>query len=288
MHNEIKKRCVNCLFNVDNETKTCPKCGSDKMEIIGAGNEKLNLTENKTVVLSLNFELYEPIFIGGKIRDKSDSTLIMEKDGETLKGFRIIVKDPDDESVGQAKIMASRFVNYLSFKTGLVVRHKEPRISRVEGNVTTHVIFISVSGLIAKPFDIDIERLQNTLDNGVNPVLNKRLCDAYEGKRRFQDNDFSGAITSFHKVIESSEIKAQNGEDAEDYYKPLRNLVDHHELKYPGNKEPLEKCFGIKIQLGIPADFNDPEIQSRLEKYAIELNGLVTKYLDSELKKLSL
>lgn len=258
------------------------------MEIIGVVNEKVNLIENRTVVLSLNFELHEPLFIGGKIMDDPNFTLVMDIDNKTLKEFRIVVKDPDDEKMKQAETAASRFVNYLSFKTGFVVRHKRPRISRLKGNITTRTKSFSVDALVVKPFDLDVRNLGQILDNGADPVLNKRLIDAYEGNRRLQDNDFSGAITSFHKVIEKSGIEGPNGKDAESYYKPLRNLVDHHDIDKPHNKEPLEKSFGIKIPLGIPANFNDPEIQNRLETHAIELNKLVTNYLDSELKKISL
>jgi hypothetical protein len=260
--------------NVSFPHPDCPAC----RKVYGEGPYEAD--ENQ--VLIMQFELYEPLYVGPVQKGTQDFEIIADSsDSNYIVGFRITIPD-DDLQMKVAEEKAVNFVNYLSIKTRNNINCKRPNIIRiVRGKpfVTSWGTMQAVPKLHA--FDLDISRLSGILAPS-EPMLTKRLSSAKRAQAALIDHDWEEAFRLYYQVIEGS------GGVHEKEFKPLRNAVSHAKLDDIATTSVLQNKFGMKVQAGEPVNFNDPDNLRHLEFHTYLLKAHADTYLNAELAKLNL
>ncbi|MGH2613005.1 MAG: hypothetical protein ACRDFB_08170 [Rhabdochlamydiaceae bacterium] len=279
MTNTQNVKCSDCGEIYDYANSKCTKCGSANMTIIMIVNEKVDISENNISSLVMIFDLYDNVQIGGKITNSSNLEFIedLEHPG-TIKRFQIKINDPTLQDEKKAIEKASEITNYLSVKANRIVKHKLPLIHRIrENGITTTSIHYTVDAFLHKNFDLNANLLDSKL-LGNNPDLNKRLQLYNDGLKELENNDFAGAIQSFHQCIEKTDLPEEK------QYRPLRHAASHIVID-PWVVKKL-KLMGIKIGLFGSLNENNPDNQNILKFKSQILKDTAFHYLDSKLSNL--
>ncbi|MGI0060008.1 MAG: hypothetical protein ACREBJ_09595 [Nitrosotalea sp.] len=222
MTNTQNVKCTDCGEKYEYAKSKCPKCDSVNRTILMTINEKVSISENNISALVMIFDLYDNVQIGGKITNSPNLKFVedLERPG-TIKRFQIKITNPTIHDEKKAIEKASEITNYLSVKANRLVKHKLPLIHRIrENGITTTNIHYSVDAFLHKNFDLDANLLDSKLFHK-NPDLNKRLQLYNDGLKELENNDFAGAIQSFHQCIEKTDLPEEK------QYKPLRHAASH-------------------------------------------------------------
>lgn len=279
MTNTQNVKCSDCGEKYDYANSKCPKCGSANRTIIMIVNEKVTMSENNISSLVMIFDLYDNVQIGGKITNSSNLEFIedLEHPG-TIKRFQIKIKNPTLQDEKKAIEKASEITNYLSVKANRIVKHKLPLIHRIrENGITTTSINYGVDVFLHKNFDLNANLLDSKLLDK-NPDLNKRLQLYNDGLKELENNDFAGAIQSFHQCIEKTNLPEEK------QYRPLRHAASHIVID-PWVVTKLQ-LMGIKIGLFGSLNENNPDNQNILKSKSQILKDAAFHYLDLKLSNL--
>lgn len=279
MTNAQNVKCSDCGEKYSYPHSQCPKCGSANRTIIMIVNEKIHVSENNISLLVMIFDLYDNVQIGGNIINSPNLEFIKDPEHPgTIKGFQIKLSNPTIHDEKKAMEIASEITNYLSVKANRIVKHKLPLVRRIRGNgITTASISYGVDAYLHKNFDLDANLLDSKLLNK-NPDLNKRLQLYGDGLKELKNNDFAGAIQSFHQCIEKT------GLPEEQQYRPLRHAASHIVID-PWVVKKL-KLMGIKIGLFGSLNENHPDNQIVLKSKSSLLKDVAFHYLESRLSNL--
>jgi hypothetical protein len=216
-------------------------------DLVKVVNEGINMSESVSATLSLTFELYDPLYIGGTITNTGEIMFTQDtSDPKYITGFVITVVNPSKKKVNSAIRLGNRTVNYLSAKTGVAVRSKRPKVEKQAGTTVQ-----PTNTPKERDFDLDASKLPSLFSG--NPLLNKKVANYQSGMTALEDNDPEKAVPKFHQVIEKSGLK-----DA-DYYQPFRDACSHHVLDNGNAVNALIHRFGIKCRIHEPVDFTDPD-----------------------------
>ncbi|MDQ3885365.1 MAG: hypothetical protein M3239_07970 [Thermoproteota archaeon] len=235
-------------------------------------NEGINISESVSTVIWLNFELYDPVHVPGAITDSDEITFFRDtSDPNTIAGFAIKVKDPDEQKVKDATALGERIVNYLAGKTLVAVRSKRPKIQKQAGN-TPQITTTNASN--QQGFDLDASKLSSLFSG--NDLLNKKVANYQNGMVALEDHDLVGAVQRLYQVIENSGLPEAV------QYKPLRVACSHDKVDDPNTINALNNVFGIKCTAGKPVDFTDLDNWQQLYNHAHALKRVA----DDHLKKI--
>jgi hypothetical protein len=187
-------------------------------DLVKVVNEGVSISENASAIISLTFELYYPLYIGGAITNSAEITFTPDaSDPKYITGFAIKVLDPNEKKVKSAIKRGKRTVNYLSAMTGVAVRSKRPKIEKQTGDTPQ-----TRDTPKERDFDLDASKLTSLLSE--EPPLNKKAASYQSGMAALEDHDLVGAVQRFYQVIEES------GLTEAEKYKPLRVACSHHKV----------------------------------------------------------
>lgn len=234
--------------------------------LVKIAEDRMGISEDESATLSLTFELYDPLYIGGAITDSAEITFTPDtSDSKYITGFTIKVVDPDEKKVKNAIKLGNRTVNYLSARTGVAVRSKRPKIEKQVGDTPQTK---DTSQL--QDFDLDASKLTSLLTG--KPSRNKKIDNYQSGMTALNDNDLEKAVQRFHQVIERSGLK-----EAETYA-PLRTACSHHRIDKAGTARGI-RGFDIKCTIGKPVDFTDPDNWRQLYIHAHALKRVADAHM---------
>lgn len=271
------KTCRNCHFEVDpSYTGKCPDCGKDAgfvstVTIVAT----LNVSTSVSVSTGLYFELTESVFVPGKFTNSQNMELKFDtKNTQLLKSFTIKTSGTEEEEIN-ALHTASRFTNYLTFKTGIFVYHKRGR-KVIDGKVTDEKVG-GVSTVITSLNDLDLtnSHLNNLISQ--KSKENLQLSHFSTGQKALNDNNYSEAIREFFLVIENTKTPEKIK------YKPLRHAVSHEELSIEPTVRDLNSNFGLSWQVGDSLDPTDPRVDDFLRKEAKNLREIAWRHINNSI-----
>lgn len=218
-------------------------------------NEGIKISEVVHRVIFLNFELYDRLHINGAITNNNinSNEITFTQDASNpnyITGFAVKVVNPDKKKVKKAIKIGYTTVNYLSAKTGVVVRSKRPKIEKQMGDTVLLQAKITPPPQLSH-FDLDASKLSSMLSK-MDHLLNKKVAKHQSGMAALEDNDVEKAVPSFHQVIEETEPKKAK------YYQPLRTACSHVVLKDTKTIKKLKRRFKIRgVKQCQPVDFTD-------------------------------
>lgn len=236
--------------------------------------EEIPSEDRLAISTSIYFELTVKLRLDVQHTDLESIDLVY--DGEFLKAFKICLTNPGKEEYTKAHHLANNFVNYLTVSSGTIVTHKRPLLQL--NNVPPRSLQISVNA--AHKHGLDEDLLLNMPEQTANAFYYFRM-----GNAAFQNNSFDQAIGWFYKIIE------EDGDPISDYYKPLRNAIDHKNLNRNICKtnEKLKK-FNLVLDSNGYLDFNNPDVQFNLRENCYKLHkdaiakveSMVTELINSK------
>jgi len=237
-------------------------------------NETVQVSETVSASLGIYFELADPIAVPGTFTNANDIELEFDSENKNmLKAFTIKTKDTSNEEIIYAIHRASRFTNYLTFKTGLFVYHKQGR--RVINRVieTTHVGF-SIDAILTSLNDLDLtnQDLYNLISNSSKE--NQQLAHFASGQKALNDNNYDEAIREFFLVIENS------GTTDETKYRPLRHAVSHERLDDESTVTNLNTTFNFNVSVGGYLDITDPQVDDILRQEARKIRDIAWHHIN--------
>jgi len=267
-----KQPCVECGSLRELTNGKCPECGAKPL--VKVNNETVGILENVTASLGIYFELTEPIAVPGTFKNANDIALEFDsKNTNLLKAFIIKTKDTSDKEIIYALHRASRLTNYLTFKTGLFVFHKQPR-RVIDGKIEiTPIQGISVFITSLHNLDMTNKDLYNLISNPSKENL--QLAHFASGQKALNDKNYDEAIREFFQVIENS------GTADKTRYEPLRHAVSHEILDRPTTVSNLNANFNLNVEVGENLDFTDPLVEDFLRKEAKNIREIAWHYLSS-------
>lgn len=220
---------------------------------------------------ALYFELVEPVAVPRDFKN-SEEIILNVDDGSMLQSFQIKSDQKQKDKIDVIH-KANRFVNYLSFKTGLYISHKHPR-KVIDGEITEKIGF-SMGAVITDLRVLDLTH-PNMIDH-LSKTSTYSLAVAHfaSGQRALNGNNFAEAIREFYLTIEDSGI------DEEKKYKILRDSVSHKKIDNSKSPDILRNEFNIKLPKGDSLDITSPEIDGKLEKATRQLREVSWNYVDS-------
>jgi hypothetical protein len=168
------------------------------IDIVKVHNEGVGISENASAIISLTFELYDRLYIGGTITNSSEIAFSQDtSDPKYITGFAIKVANPSEKKTKSAIEHGEKIVNILSAKTRVAVRSKRPRIER------DNTLKIS-DAPVEQNFDLNASRLSSSLTG--KPSRNKKFDSYRRGIAALKENDLENAIRELHKVIEKTKL----------------------------------------------------------------------------------
>ena len=236
------------------------------------------VTDRISTQLELYFELVNPVAIPQNSKNSDEITLCVD-DKSMLQSFKI-KSGQEDKDIISTIHKANRFVNYLSFKTGLYISHKQPR-KVIEGILTTEphggftmdAILTSLSVL-----DLTDPNLDTFLSN--TSIDNLGLAHFASGQRALDEQNYPEAIREFYLTIEDSGIPE------EDKYKKIRNAVSHYKIKGEETIRIVGEVFGITVNNGDSLDVTDPKINGILETESKKLREICWHHVSQTIQDL--
>lgn len=76
--------------------------------LVKIAEDRMGISEDEYATLSLTFELYDPLYIGGAITDSAEITFTPDtSDSKYITGFTIKVVDPDEKKVKTLSSLAT-------------------------------------------------------------------------------------------------------------------------------------------------------------------------------------
>jgi hypothetical protein len=273
-------KCSNCKKELKEGEQPCPWCGHTGRDISEVVNETMNITESVSTVIFLNFELYDRVHVGGAITGSDEITFLRDtSDPNTITGFAIKVRDPDEEKVKSGITLGERTVNFLSALTIRAVRSKRPKIEKQAGN-TPQMTTTNTPKQQPQVFNLDATKLSSSFSG--NDLLNKKLASYQSGMAALEDSDPEKAVPRFHQVIEKTAPK-----DAE-YYQPLRDACSHVVLDSGKAVIALNNDFKIKCTIHKPVDFTDADNWQQLYIHAHALKQVAGTHIQQILAQSNL
>lgn len=269
--------CVECgsINELTNENK-CPDCGVES--IIKVVNETIHCQENVVSSTGIYFELTDPIFVPGILTNSHDIDLQFDSKNEhMLNAFTIKTDITIDNEIINSLHRASRFTNYLTFKTGMFVYHKQGR-KVVNGKITDITIYGGMSMIVTSLKDVDLTNpdLYNLISNSSKENL--QLAHFTTGQKALNDNNYAEAIREFFLIIENSGILEEKT------YKPLRHAVSHEKLIRPTTVANLNSNFGLSWNVGDSLDPTDPLIEDFLREESKNLREISWHHINNSIK----
>lgn len=234
-----------------------------------------------STVTILQFDLYKACHVEGNIIDKPGAfeTIRDPQDSKNIIGFKMYVKDADNQKLSQAEEIAARYVHLLGIQIGGEVRHKHPQITKLVGNKRTITKTFTNGYSVRRNYDVDMTKLLPFLS--ADSTVNQRIALAYNGVKAIEDRHYSAAIRDFHIYMELSNMSPEH-----EYYRCLRNAVSHKAIDNTNCLTALKSNFGISLNKGDILSRTDPTIQLIVKKEANKMRELVLKHLYSELDQL--
>ncbi len=272
-----KSPCIECGSTRELTTDDkCPDCGAH--QVVQIVNETNAIGENSVASLGIYFELTDPIAVPGLFTNANDIELEFDsQNNHLLKAFTIKTKDTSDIEVIFALHRATRLTNYLTFKTGLFVYHKQGR-RVVNGGIETTSVRVGIDTLVTSLNDLDLsnQNLYSLISNSsrVNLQLALQLAHFASGQKALNDKNYDEAIRDFFLVIENS------GTPDKTRYKPLRNAVSHEEL-YSSTVSALNANFELNVSVGGYLDITDPQVDDILRIEARKIRDISWHYINS-------
>lgn len=121
-------------FTLDSETGNVLERQKSERHYADIIEPHIQVKDRISTQLELYFELINPVAIPQNSKN-SDKITLCVNDKSMLQSFRIKTGQEDEDIISTIH-KANRFVNYLSFQTGLYISHKHPR-KVIEGILTT-------------------------------------------------------------------------------------------------------------------------------------------------------
>jgi len=272
----VRSSCVDC-GSTDNLTSdnNCPGCGAHVLVIVK--NEPVTIAETVIALIGIYFELTDPVFVPGALTSSNDIEFRFEtKNKQLLTAFIIKTDATNEEKVIDALHRASRFTNYLTFKTGIFVYHKQGR-KVVDGKVTDTTITGGISSAVTALKDIDLTNVDmiNLISN--TSKENLQLAHFATGQKALNDNNYAESIREFFLIIESSKIPERTK------YLPLRNAVSHDELSNYNTVRDLNSNFGLSWSVGDSLDSTDPRVEDFLRKESKILRDIAWHHIKNSI-----
>ena len=267
-----REPCVDCESTRDlTPDGNCPDCGANPLVMVV--NETVVNSENVKGIIGIYFELVDPVAVPGTFTNANDIELEFDSHNKNmLKAFTIKTKDTSEIEVIIAIHRASRLTNYLTFKTGLFVHHKQGR-RVINGKIETTPISGGIDTLITTLKDLDLTNhdLYNLITTSSKGNL--QLAHFASGQKALNGENYDEAIREFFLVIENS------GTSDETKYKPLRNAVSHEEL-YPSTVSALNANFNLNVLAGGHLDITDPQVDDILGQEAKKIRDIAWHYIN--------
>jgi len=264
--------CVDCGSTDELVNGNCPNCGAH--QIVQIVNEPREIVETVNASLGIYFELTDPIAVPGTPTNASDIELEFDSvNTNMLKAFTIKTRDESEEEIINALHRAARLTDYLTFKTGLFVYHKQGR-KVVNGQIESTPIRGGIGMLLTTLRDLDLtdQTLNDLISNTSRETL--QLAHCASGQRALNDENFNEAIREFFLVIENS------GTPEVTKYRPLRNAVSHEILREP-TVSNLNTNFGLNVSAGGSLDITDPVIEGLLRTEANKLREIAWCHINN-------
>ena len=252
-------------------------------------NERIDMKETVVATTTLYFELLEPLSIPGIKTNSPNIEIVMsEGSSDSIKGFRVKMKDYDEDEIDSSYQEIRRLTNLLSIKTGRHIDHKRPEISIQKGEKTTRTIHFTVDAVIVKPVDLDFNSssLLSILEDS-DPLLTQQMADLVSGIKSFDDKNYKDAIKNFWLTLENENHQLQKN------YKSLRNGLSHTEINDSGVINDLKNDFGlilktktdsIKTPKGVYIDGNNSTNREIIKLEAKELREKAMNIIESKLQ----
>lgn len=252
-------------------------------------NERIDVKETVVATTTSYFELLEPLSIPGIKTNSPNIEIVMsEGSSDSIKGFRVKMKDYDEDEIDSSYQEIRRLTNLLSIKTGRYIDHKRPEISIQKGEKTTHTIHFTVDAVIVKPVDLDLNSssLLSILEDS-DPLLTQQMADLVSGIKSFDDKNYKDAIKNFWLTLENENHQLQKN------YKSLRNGLSHTEINDSDVINDLKNDFGlilktktdsIKTPKGVYIDGNNSTNREIIKLEAKELREKAMNIIESKLQ----
>lgn len=257
--------CVECGSTKDlTDDRKCPDCGV--RSLVKVVNETIQFTENVVVSMGIYFELTDPVWVPGTFTNSLDIKLEFNSTKKNLlKSFTIQSENTPKEII-KALHKAARLTNYLTFKTGLFVYHKQGR-KVINGQITEETVG-GISTVITALNDLDLSNsnLENLLSQ--TSKENLQLAHLASGQKALNDSNYPEAIREFFLVIENSGIPE------EVTYRPLRHAVSHERLDSANTVASLNANFGLSWNVGDSLDPTDPNVDDFLRQESKNLREI--------------
>jgi len=265
-------------FTLDNETGRILGRQKSVRHYADIIESHIPVTDRISTQLELYFELVNPVAIPQNSKNSPDITLCVD-DKSMLQSFRI-KSNQEDENIISAIHKANRFVNYLSFKTGLYISHKQPR-KVIDGILTSEpstgfsfgAILTSLSTLDLTDSNLDAFLSSTSIDN-------LGLAHFASGQRALDEQNYPEAIREFYLTIEDSGIPEENK------YKKIRNAVSHKKITGLETISIVEEVFGMTVNNGDSLDVTDPKIYGILETESKQLREICLQHVTQTIQGL--
>ena len=268
-----REPCVECKSTRElTSDGNCPDCGAHPL--VKVVNETVAIPEDVIGIIGIYFELADPVAVPGTFTNANDIELEFDsQNNNMLKAFTIKTKDTSDKEVIYALHRASRLTNYLTFKTGLFVYHKQGR-RVINGVIETAYIGGGIDAIITSLNDLDLtnQNLYNLISNPSKE--NQQLSHFASGQKALDDKNYDEAIREFFLVIENSGITDETK------YRPLRHAVSHERLDDPSTVSALNANFNLNVRVGGYLDITDPQVEDVLRQEARKIRDIAWHHIN--------
>ena len=268
-----REPCVECKSTREiTADGNCPDCGVHP--VVTVVNETVVIPENVIAITGIYFELADPVAVPGTFTNANDIKLEFDsQNNNMLKAFTIKTKDTSDKEVIYALHRASRLTNYLTFKTGLFVHHKQGR-KVINGKIETTPTDVGICFLLTTLNDLDLTNkdLYNLISNSSKENL--QLAHSASGQKALNGENYDEAIREFFLVIENSGITD------EAKYKPLRDAVSHERLDNVSTVSTLNANFNLNVRVGGYLDITDPQVEDVLRQEARKIRDIAWYHIN--------
>jgi len=252
-----REPCVECKSTRElTDDGNCPDCGAHP--VVTVVNETIAIPEVAIAIMGIYFELTDPVAVPGTFTNANDIKLEFDSQhNNMLKAFTIKTKDTSDKEAIYALHRASRLTNYLTYKTGLFVYHKQGR-RVINGVIESTYVGGGIDAIVTSLNNLDLtnQNLYNLISNPSKE--NQQLAHFASGQKASDDKNYDEAIREFFLVIENSGITDETK------YKPLRDAVSHVRLDNTSTVLNLNTNFNLNVSVGGYLDITDPQVDDIL------------------------
>lgn len=262
---------------------------SQSNNLVRSVSERIVVNETVVATTTSYFELLEPLSIPGiKTNSPNIEIVMLEDSSDSIKGFRVKMKDYDEAEIDSSYQEIRRLTNLLSIKTGRYIDHKRPEISIQKGEKTTHTKSFTIDAVLVRPVDLDLNstNLLSILEDS-DPLLTQQMADLVSGIKSFDDKNYKDAIKNFWLTLENENHQLQKN------YKSLRDGLSHSEINNSDVINDLKNDFGLILKTktdsietpkGVYVDANNSINREIIKLEAKELREKAMNIIESKLQ----